>query len=156
VTYPTHQALNAYTGFLLRKVSSASFQRFAEVVGKHGLHPMHLGILTIIDAEEPVSQQELSRRSGVDPSTMVARMDVLVERGLVERGRRAHDRRTYEIRLTADGRRMLHELRQEARAHAERFFAPLSETERRQLHAILEKLAASLDEPVAGEPEDDA
>jgi DNA-binding MarR family transcriptional regulator len=145
VKFPEHETVSGYTGFLLRKVSTASFEAFAEIVGEYGLHPMHLGMLMIIDADEPVSQQELSARTGIDPSTMVARMDTLSERGLVERARSAEDRRIYEIRLSPAGRKLLAELRVKARQHGERFYAPLSTDERAQLHALLAKLAAGLD-----------
>lgn len=143
--FPDHDAVNVYTGFLLRKVSAASFQAFSRIVGERGLHPMHFGMLTIIAAEEPISQQELSHRTGIDPSTMVARMDVLDEMGLVERVRGAEDRRSYEIRLAPQGRKLLEEMRDEAREHAERFFSPLTRTEREVLHELLTKLAASVD-----------
>ena len=143
--FPGHAAVNAYTGFLMRKVSQASFEAFAEIAGEYGLHPMHFGILNIIEAEEPISQSELSGRSGIDPSTMVARIDVLYEKGLVERARSEDDRRSYEIRLTPPGRKALVELRERAREHGERFFAPLTAQERKQLHELLSKLAASID-----------
>ena len=65
-----------HTGFLLRRLSTSSFSAFSEIVGKHGLHPMHFGMVMIIDAEESISQQEVSGRTGNDPSTLVARMDV--------------------------------------------------------------------------------
>ncbi|MBI5104473.1 MAG: MarR family transcriptional regulator [Solirubrobacterales bacterium] len=147
--FPDHGAVNVYTGFLLRKVSAASFEAWTAIVSRHGLHPMHFGLLLLIDAEEPVSQQELSRRSGIDPSTMVARMDVLVGEGLVERTRSEEDRRSYEIRLTEHGRDVLAKLRAEAKAQGDRFFAPLTDEERGQLHELLAKLAAGLDEPPA-------
>jgi len=147
VKFPEHGSVNAYTGFLLRKVSAASFRVFAEIVAVHGLHPMHFGMLTIIEAEEPISQQELGRRVGIDPSTMVARMDVLEQRGLIERARSTDDRRSYEIRVSDAGRKLLVELREEARVHGERFFAPLTQDERAQLHALLTKLAAGLEDP---------
>jgi DNA-binding MarR family transcriptional regulator len=145
VKFPQHETVSTYTGFLLRKVSTASFEAFAEIVGGYGLHPMHFGMLMIIDADEPVSQQELSARTGIDPSTMVVRMDVLSEQGLVERTRSAEDRRNYEIRLSPAGRELLAELQVKAREHGERFYAPLSADERAQLHALLAKLAAGLD-----------
>lgn len=146
VKLPEHETVSGYTGFLLRKVSAASFEAFAEIVGEYGLHPMHFGMLMIIDADEPVSQQELSARTGIDPSTMVARMDTLSEHGLVERARSADDRRIYEIRLSPAGRKLLGELRVKARKHGERFYAPLTSDERAQLHALLTKLAAGLDD----------
>jgi DNA-binding MarR family transcriptional regulator len=150
VKFPDHGAVNAYTGFLLRRVSSASFNAFSEIVGAHGLHPMHFGMLTMIDAEEPISQQELCHRTGIDPSTMVARMDVLDEHGLVERARCEEDRRHYDIRLSPAGRELLKELRKQAKEHGERFFAPLTRSERKQLHESLAKLAASLDTAEGG------
>jgi DNA-binding MarR family transcriptional regulator len=145
VKFPGHEAVNAYTGFLLRKVSAASFEGFSAIAATHGLHPMHFGMLNIIEAEEPISQQELSRRTGIDPSTMVSRMDVLYDRGLVERKRRAEDRRSYEIRLSPSGRKLLVELRGQAAEFAQEFFAPLTKAEREQLHELLAKLAASID-----------
>lgn len=146
--FPNHEALSGQTGFLLRKVSNATFEAFSEIVAAHGLHPMHFGMLLMIDAEEPVSQLELSRRTGVDPSTMVGRMDVLDEKGLVERKRGERDRRTYEIRLSPAGRELLGVLSAEAEAHRRRFFAPLDADEQQQLHALLSKLVASLDQEV--------
>jgi len=106
---------------------------------------MHFGMLSIIAAEEPISQHELGERAGVDPSTMVARMDVLEEKGLVQRTRSSEDRRSYEIRVSAEGRRVLAKLRRRAKAHGDRFFAPLTEDERAELHRLLLKLAESLD-----------
>lgn len=144
--FPSHQALSGYTGFLLSRVAAASFEAFLKLVEPRGLHPMHFGMLNIVEAEEPISQQELSRRTGIDPSSMVARIDVLAERGLVERSRNADDRRSYDIRLTPAGRELLTELRERAREHGERFFAPLTERERAQLHRLLTKLADHLDE----------
>jgi DNA-binding MarR family transcriptional regulator len=145
VKFPGHAAVDAYTGFLLRKVSAASFEGFSNIAASYGLHPMHFGMLNIIEAEEPISQQDLSKRSGIDPSTMVARMDVLYEKGLVERKRSAEDRRSYEIRLSPAGRKLLVDLRERANEWGERFFAPLTKTERKQLHELLAKLAGSLD-----------
>jgi DNA-binding MarR family transcriptional regulator len=146
VKFPSHQAVNAYTGFLLRKVSAASFEGFTEIAASYGLHPMHFGMLSIIEAEEPISQRDLSDRTGIDQSTMVARMDVLYEQGLVERKRSEEDRRSYEIRLAPAGRERLTELRGRAAEFAARFFEPLTADERRQLHELLAKLAARLDE----------
>jgi MarR family transcriptional regulator, lower aerobic nicotinate degradation pathway regulator len=144
-----HPTMSGLSGFLMRKVSQASSERFAQIAAGHGLHPMHFPLLMVLDAEGPVSQQELGRMLGVDPSTMVARMDVLEEAGLVERRRSAEDRRAYEIVLTAAGRRVLKALSADAQKHAERFFRALSPKEREQLNALLLKLAATVDEDAA-------
>jgi DNA-binding MarR family transcriptional regulator len=150
VTFPTHPSLEGYTGFLMRKISAATFAHFSEITGEYGLHPMHFGMLTVLDAESPISQHDLSRRTGVDPSSMVARMDVLEERGLVERQRRADDRRAYEIRLTDKGRSVLEELRSVAARHMEQMLAPLGPAERKQLNELLRRISAGLDEAGVG------
>ena len=144
-----HPAVSGYTGFLMRKVSQASFEGFAEILGRHGLHPMHLGLLSIVDAEGPISQQELGNVMGVDPSTMVARMDALEHGGLIERRRSDEDRRAYEISLTPKGRKTLERLRSEAGDWAKHFFRALTPSEQKQLNALMLKLAETVDEDAA-------
>jgi DNA-binding MarR family transcriptional regulator len=140
-----HPAVSGFTGFLMRKVSHASFEGFAEIVARHGLHPMHFGLLSILDAEGPISQQELGRLLGIDPSSMVARMDALEKLGLVKRARSADDRRAYEISLTAEGRKTLKRLQAEAREYGKDFFRALTAKEQEQLNLLLLKLAATVD-----------
>jgi DNA-binding MarR family transcriptional regulator len=144
-----HPAVSGFTGFLMRKVSHASFEGFAAIVGSRGLHPMHFGLMSILDAEGSISQHELGQMLGVDPSTMVARMDALEQGGLVERRRSDEDRRAYEISLTPEGRKVLKQLRAEAQAFGEEFFRALTPEEQEQLNALLLKLAATVDEDAA-------
>jgi DNA-binding MarR family transcriptional regulator len=145
-SFPTHPSLEGFTGFLMRKISAATFERFSAATAEYGLHPMHFGMLTVLDADSPISQHDLSQRTGVDPSSMVARMDALEERGLVERRRKADDRRAYEIRLTDKGRTVLGELRDVAAQHMERMLAPLGPAERKQLNELLRRVSAGLSE----------
>lgn len=137
------------SGFLMRKVSQASSETFAALAARHGLHPMHFPLLLVLDAEGPLSQHELGRMLGIDPSTMVARMNVLEDNGFVERRRSAEDRRAYEIVLTPAGQRVLKALHADAAKHAECFFRALNAKERQQLNALLLKLAATVDEDAA-------
>jgi DNA-binding MarR family transcriptional regulator len=130
----------------MRKISAATFERFSQATEEYGLHPMHFGMLTVLEADSPISQHDLSQRTGVDPSSMVARMDVLEELGLVERRRRDDDRRAYEIRLTDKGRSVLTELRGVAAQHMERMLAPLGPDERKQLNELLRRVSAGLAE----------
>jgi DNA-binding MarR family transcriptional regulator len=143
-SFPTHPSLEGFTGFLMRKISATTFERFSAATAEYGLHPMHFGMLTVLDADSPISQHDLSQRTGVDPSSMVARMDVLEELGLVERQRRPDDRRAYEIRLTDKGRTVLGELRGVAAQHMEQMLAPLGPAERKQLNELLRRISAGL------------
>ncbi len=145
VNLPSHGSLDEYTGFLLRKVSMAAFSSFSSACQEEGLHPMHFGMLTILEAEGPISQRALSDRAGVDASTMVQRMDALEGKGLVNRTRSTEDRRSYEIELSPEGRAVLKRLRKQASRGGERLFGVLDERERTQLHALLLRVAEALD-----------
>jgi DNA-binding MarR family transcriptional regulator len=151
VTYLSHPAVNGYTGFLLRKASTAWFEAFSAITAEHGLHPMHFGMLSILEADGPISQQELSARTGVDPSTMVARNDVLEALGLIERQRSDSDRRSYEIRLTAAGKDTLRELGKQTQQTVDYFFRDLDGDELAELNRLLTKLAATVDADASSE-----
>jgi DNA-binding MarR family transcriptional regulator len=77
----------------------------------------------------------------IDPSSMVALIDELEERGLAERRQHSSDRRKHAVHLTAKGKRTLGRARGAAVAYAEELLAPLDATERETLRRLLRKLA---------------
>jgi DNA-binding MarR family transcriptional regulator len=86
------------------------------------------------------SQAELSRRTGIDASDVVAAVNELASRGFVTRQRDPQDARRYIVALTASGRKELARLVAVVADIQDRFLAPLSESERRTLLRILGKL----------------
>jgi DNA-binding MarR family transcriptional regulator len=94
-------------------------------------------------ADEGVgSQAELSRRTGIDPSDVVAAINDLESRNLVTRQRDPNDTRRNVITLTGKGRAELIRLDAVVDAIQERFLAPLTAAERVQFTRILTKLTA--------------
>lgn len=93
-------------------------------------------VLTFVGAE-PLSQQELSARLGLDPTIVVGLVDGLEQRGLVERNRDPADRRRYILSLTADGRRLAGDARQAMVDLENTSLAGLDEAERRALSRML-------------------
>src|SRR5690349_10477372 len=102
-------------------------------------------LLSSLADEGAASQVELSRRTGIDPSDVVAAVTALEARRFVTRRRDPRDARRNVVELTRAGRRDLARLDAVVADIQARFLAPLSETERRQLHRILGKLAADRD-----------
>ena len=103
--------------------------------------PKEYGALSVLVAEGPLTQQQLGRRTGIDRTTMVAVADALEEKGFAVRERSPADRRAYELRATAQGRRTLgRAARAMQRAEAE-FLEALSERQRGQLKSMLRRLA---------------
>lgn len=135
------EALAENTGFLMNWCALRSRRRFAQALAAHGLHPREFGVLTVLAAHPDIPQQAVGEAAGVDPSTMVATLDALSERGLAERRPHPTDRRKRAVRLTSEGEALLRETQAMAVDVADDVFSALSDTERRELHRLLRKLA---------------
>ena len=70
------------------RVAAMVKQRIEEGMQQCGLRPRHYAILQLLRTEGAVSQQVVGARLDIDPGTVVDLIDVLEERGLVERRRR--------------------------------------------------------------------
>ena len=136
------EALAGYTGFLMSWVGSRSRAQFAHALNEQtGLHPREFGVLNMLARNPGVTQHEIGAGAGVDPSTMVATLDSLEERGLAERRPHPDDRRKRAVYLTAKGEETLRQGRKVGQAVGRHVFAALSADERKQLHSLLRKLS---------------
>lgn len=130
-------------GFMLSQVGFYASQRFSEAIAEIGIHPPLFRVLNVVDAVEGRSQQAIGEAIQVPASRMVAIVDELEERGLIERRPHPGDRRVRALHLTPSGREVLERGRQIAAEHEKRLTEGLSERDSRQLIALLRKLAAS-------------
>lgn len=128
-------------GYNLRRAQVALFQDFAAATAEHDVTPGQFGVLVLIDATPGLNQTELGEAMGVDRSTVVAVIDRLQKRGVVERRAVPGDRRSHALHLTPQGRQLLARMVPTVRAHEARFAGHLSDAERRQLIDLLKKLA---------------
>jgi DNA-binding MarR family transcriptional regulator len=127
--------------FLLAQVGHHAAREFAAALAPIDLAPQHAGILRALSHKAGVSQQDLARMLGMHASRLVAVLDELESRGLIAREGNTDDRRTYALRLTEKGRGMLAEIGRIARRHDQRMCESLSEAEREQLSAWLQRIA---------------
>src|ERR1700751_4490932 len=86
--------------FLLSQLGAHAAARFAERLRALELLPADAGILRLLRMSSGISQQELSGRLKIHPSRLVAVLDNLERRGLVERRPNPEDRRLYSLHLT--------------------------------------------------------
>jgi DNA-binding MarR family transcriptional regulator len=98
-------------------------------------------LLASLADEGEASQAGLSRRTGIDPSDVVAAVNELLAKGFITRTRDPDDARRNVIALTRAGRAELRRLDAVVAGIQERFLAPLTNAERVQLLRMLEKLA---------------
>jgi DNA-binding MarR family transcriptional regulator len=129
--------------FLLAQLGAHQHRRFAERLAPWGLHPRHFGMLSHIVVEEGQSQQALSRALMLHRSAVVALVDDLEQRGVVERRRDPADRRAYQLYLTARGHELLEELGHVAMEEEEELMTPLDPSERQRFIELLQRVAAS-------------
>src|SRR5690242_6751309 len=137
-----HVDTSVGVAFLISQVGSHAAARFAERLAPLGLKPPHVGILTVIERADGLSQQALGETLGVFPSRLVGLLDELEERRLIERRDRPTDRRSYALYLTEAGREALGRIYRVGQEHQDALCAALNESERAQLAGFLARIAA--------------
>jgi DNA-binding MarR family transcriptional regulator len=130
-------------GFLLSQVGIHASRRFEQRIAALDLHPGLFRILNVVEATEGQSQQAIGDAIEVPASRMVALVDELEQRGLVERRPDADDRRVRVLHLTAKGRRVLERGRKIAAEHEADLTKDMSAADRKRLMALLRELATS-------------
>jgi DNA-binding MarR family transcriptional regulator len=108
-----------------------------------GLTTRMWGVLNVLDAEGPASQGALCAAVNMDPSSMVATIDELESKGLVERRRNPSDRRAYALHIADQGYETIASARALQREAQDELLAPLDAQERGQLRELLLKLAVA-------------
>ena len=127
--------------FLLAQIGAHAAARFAERLTRLKLAPADVGILHTLRRSPGLSQQELAGRLGTHPSRVVALIDGLEQRGLVERRPNAEDRRQYSLFLSSQSAATLDDVGRLAREHQEDLLRSLDKEERQQLTVLLQKIA---------------
>ncbi|HEY2672370.1 MAG TPA: MarR family winged helix-turn-helix transcriptional regulator [Rugosimonospora sp.] len=130
------------TAFLLAQVGAHAAARFAERISELGVIPADVGLLRMIATQPGRSQQSVAEELGVVPSRVVALVDNLERKGLIERRRNPQDRRNSALHLTTEGTHVMTEMRGLGSAHEDDICAALDDTQRAQLAGLLEAIAA--------------
>jgi MarR family transcriptional regulator, lower aerobic nicotinate degradation pathway regulator len=100
----------------------------------------HYAVLATLEEFGPASQAQLSQRTGIHRSDLVAVINELTDRGQVERSPNPADRRQNVITLTQRGRRQLLKLDKLLAAVEDELLAPLTARQREQLTHLLTAL----------------
>jgi DNA-binding MarR family transcriptional regulator len=115
--------------------------QFAERLAALRLSPPDAGILRLLRIAPGISQQDLSARLQIHPSRLVAILDNLEKRKLVERRPNPQDRRLYSLHLTGDGSEILQQIGRVAREHQDALLSTLNSDERSRLTELLQRIA---------------
>ncbi len=133
--------------FTLAAIGYAVSKRFRQILAPLELEPREFALLRAVGAAEGQSQQAIGERLQIPPSRMVAFVDALEQRSLLERRHNPLDRRTRELHLTDGGRDLLGGAFALAAAFELDLTAELSAAERDQLMELLQRVGTQLGLP---------
>lgn len=134
--------LDDLLGYHLRRAQVLSFQNFAEVLGDK-ISPGQIGVLCLVRANPGINQTRVGNALGIDRSTLVAVIDRLEDRGLIERTPSPKDRRSHALMLTRGGEAYLDDTLPRLAEHERQIADRLSADERRTLIDLLQRVGAS-------------
>ncbi|HEY8481121.1 MAG TPA: MarR family transcriptional regulator [Spirillospora sp.] len=123
--------------WLINLASVQSHRLVHERFAAAGARGYHYRLLAALDEHGPSSQAALGRHTGIDRSDVVAALNELAAKNLVERSPDPADRRRNIVTLTPDGARHLEELQKVVDRVQDDLLAPLTPAERDQLTALL-------------------
>lgn len=140
---PLPECLSQWTGFVLHWLNELGAQFYARAMAPLNLRPLQVGILQLLASEGGMVQARIGEKLRVDKATMVALLNDLENRGLVERRHHPNDRRAYEVHLLEAGEQTLQEAENLSTEAAKQFFAALTQEEQQTLNELLKRVATS-------------
>jgi MarR family transcriptional regulator, lower aerobic nicotinate degradation pathway regulator len=126
--------------WLLSQTSVHAHRLLSQALAAAGSSGYHYRLLAALEEFGPASQAALGRRTSIDRSDVVAALNDLAERKLIERSPDPADRRRNVITITPAGTEQLRLLDRVLADVQDELLAPLSATERTQLTRLLTRI----------------
>ncbi|MHB8287497.1 MAG: MarR family winged helix-turn-helix transcriptional regulator [Caulobacteraceae bacterium] len=127
-------------GFHVRMANAAIVRDFNVAMAAFGVTQKQFAVLRLIQENSGVSQVDLATVLGTDRATMMALVDRLERRGLIERRASTRDRRRIGLHLLPPGEALLISAKTPLQAHEQRLHSHLSETESIELVRLLKQI----------------
>ncbi len=134
-------------GFMLSSLGHAVAATFSTRLAPLALEPREFALMRCLATREGASQQAIGERLGLPPSRMVALVDALEARGLLERRPSPKDRRAHALYQTAAGKRLLAKAISVAAGLEAELTEGLDAAERTRLLEMLDRVAGALGVP---------
>jgi DNA-binding MarR family transcriptional regulator len=148
---PSAASLGTVAGFHLRRLQGLFVTHYMTWMRDLGLAvtPVQGGILLLIEENPGLTQIALARLLRIEPPSLTQALNPLIETGLVERTRAAHDGRAVALRLSKAGREAARTVRRETPAQEADALSGLTAEEQRALLALLDRALASTEAALA-------
>jgi DNA-binding MarR family transcriptional regulator len=113
------------------------------VLEAHGVSMWGYSVLVALDRSAIRTQAALAEAIGADKTRIIAILDELQQRGLIERMADPEDRRARLLAITDEGRRLKDAVQTEIQRGEERWLGKLSATDRAVFLRVLQELSGS-------------
>jgi DNA-binding MarR family transcriptional regulator len=133
-------ALEPLAGYHLRRASGAFAVDFTAAMEGSGLRQVTFAVLSVVAANPGINQGTVGQILGIKRANMVALVNELIDRGLIDRLTDPRDRRAFSLRITASGEDAMSDATARIHAHEQRMLAGFSEAEKSLLIALLERI----------------
>jgi DNA-binding MarR family transcriptional regulator len=130
-------------GFLLNRGGQRVREVYQGALEPLGIDGKQWGVLLVLNGKGSISQHEIGLCTHIDRTTMVAIIDDLEQKGLVERQEHPTDRRSHALVLTAKGKDLIPKGHKLSEAAEKKFLAALSPREQKEVVKLLRKLILS-------------
>ena len=111
------------------------------VLESHGVSMWGYSVLVALDRSAIRTQAALAEAIGADKTRIIAILDELQDKGLIERVADPEDRRARLLAITKEGRRLKDAVQTEIQRGEERWLGPLSGSDRATFLRILQELS---------------
>jgi DNA-binding MarR family transcriptional regulator len=128
--------------FLLSQVGAHAAACFEARLTAIGITPQHAGLLRMLGANPGMTQQAIAQLFGIFPSRLVVLLDELQGKKFLARRSTPTDRRSYQLHLTAAGKRCLVRIARITRELEKDLFRALNEAECASLSESLKRIVA--------------
>lgn len=139
------QNIENHAGYLIQQISHALAQLYNKNLANEDLSISHARVIYLLYQNDGLTQTELQQDLAIKPSSITKLIDVLVEKGLVQRQTSTEDARSRKIYLTAAGRKKeenLCRIRETTEAH---LLHALPVEEQQTLLRLLKTLRTTID-----------
>lgn len=134
--------IHGLLGYQLARATIITTEVFNTVVGEPlGLRPVEFTILQLVEENPLVTATKLAKALAITKPGVTVWLDRLEKRGLLARKVHEEDRRTQNLCVTPDGRKLVSTALAQLLAAERQALQALSEGERRMLLELLHKFA---------------
>lgn len=131
--------LESLIGYNLKRAYVIVQEDFRKTLGEGGLSPRSFAALSLVISSPKITQSALARALGVERSGMVAIIDDLQHRELLERAGVPGDKRAQALLPTANGKRIYKAALAAVAKHEEKLFGVFNNEEQALLVDLLRR-----------------